>query len=292
MSHHMDQVSTILRNTHDGDVLDPSDLALVQAVVNGGPSVLSSNGRIHWDQLVERTANGTYNRQWFCGIEHLTRDHVGYVYWKGRRVEHYSYSRDRKHAEIQAAKTLAAICLRVESLGQEVSSGRVMQAFDQLRFGEGLSLPRFVVLWHLRQQGPLVKVRPTGEVAWDRHVLQLAEVVGQTSAEWGVTGSNGVRVQTVVTREDLMGVLKTMELDSQWAQRVWFGSASTFRTLGDQVAAMIHADALATRKDVDAQLLGPFLARLSIASIPEGAFGDIQPDAEACADFSRAVVRQ
>ena len=52
---------------------------------------------------------------WFHGIENLTQDGQGFVNWKGRHVEHYSYH--NKEEERQAAEKLADDCKKVEAMG-------------------------------------------------------------------------------------------------------------------------------------------------------------------------------
>lgn len=57
--------------------------------------------------------------EWFCGIENLTSDPQGYIYWKGIRIEHYSYS--DKEKEIKAAKKLAMTMQKIEADGKEIN---------------------------------------------------------------------------------------------------------------------------------------------------------------------------
>lgn len=101
----------ILRATHDGDDLDPRDLWLVQEMCNHG---LNEAGEVAFYELADRVAKG-YAKPWFHGIQHLTRDHEGYVYWRGVRVEHYSYSDHMRERE--AATRLADACLQLEADG-------------------------------------------------------------------------------------------------------------------------------------------------------------------------------
>lgn len=118
----IDQAIEILRLTRDGNDLAPSHLAIVQAAVNDG---LNEQGEIALTQLHRDVRDGTYRKleQYLFGIEHLTRDHQGYVYWRGQRVEHYSHKDiDRMRAE---ALELAARCRRLEVKGFPVNGRTV-----------------------------------------------------------------------------------------------------------------------------------------------------------------------
>jgi hypothetical protein len=92
-----DKAIAILQATSDGDKLAPLDLKLVENAVNG---FLNEEGIKVFNQLHETIVTGKYKQPWFHGIENMTIDHVGYVYWKGARVEHYeqpwAYSKEAK----------------------------------------------------------------------------------------------------------------------------------------------------------------------------------------------------
>ena len=76
----------ILRATKDGNDLSPPDLYLVECAAN---NVLNEKGEAAFADLHRRIAEGTYRPQWLQGVEHLTRSHGGYVYWKGQEIEHW-----------------------------------------------------------------------------------------------------------------------------------------------------------------------------------------------------------
>jgi hypothetical protein len=120
-----DKSIQILQLTKDGDSLAPQDLRLVELAVNGG---LSEAGIAAFGKLYEMVLSGTYAtmHQWLCGIEHLTRDADGYVYWKGRRAEHYSFSDNGREAD--AAHRLAARCTGLDAVGIPVSMRTATQA--------------------------------------------------------------------------------------------------------------------------------------------------------------------
>lgn len=59
------------------------------------------------------------------GIEELTKDGEGYVYWRGVHVEHYSFgwSEDGQARKAESAAHLAACCRHIEALGIPVTCG-------------------------------------------------------------------------------------------------------------------------------------------------------------------------
>ncbi len=116
----------ILQQTNDGDHLSPRDLKIVEMAVNGQ---LNDRGIVEFAQLFHAVRKGEYKKPYFHNIEHLTIDHEGYIYWKGRQVEHYNqpwaYSEEAK----RQAHGLAGICKAIENEGAEVTAARVMSNF-------------------------------------------------------------------------------------------------------------------------------------------------------------------
>ncbi|WP_165989569.1 hypothetical protein [Caballeronia sp. SBC1] len=115
-----DKAIEILQRTRDGDTLEARDLKLVEQAVNGA---LNEAGRDLFEKLHSSVISGAYatTRHWFHDIEHLTRDHQGYVFWKGRQIEHYSHS-DPAESRRDALE-LAERCRTLESKGFRVSGG-------------------------------------------------------------------------------------------------------------------------------------------------------------------------
>lgn len=129
MSETCDMACTILHLTDDGNELEPHLLALVENAVNGN---LSPEGRHLFLILHDTVKNGHYIRPWFHNIEHLVRDHEGYVYWKGQRIEHYSFRNYRR--ERDAAIELAKKCRLMEQRGLQVNLMNLM-AFVEYEYG-------------------------------------------------------------------------------------------------------------------------------------------------------------
>lgn len=115
----------VLQLTNDGDDLAPQDLALLQSAVNGH---LTEAGLIAFDQLHERCKAGSYQRPFLFGIEPLTQDLDGYVYYKQFRVEHYSFSSDPALTERlrQDAIQLVRACRQLEEMNITPSISKVL----------------------------------------------------------------------------------------------------------------------------------------------------------------------
>lgn len=109
-----DKAIAILQATSDGDKLASIDLSLVEGAVNG---FLTTEGIKAFNKLHETVVAGKYKHPWFHGIENMTIDDVGFIYWKGAIVEHYeqpwAYSKDAK----ESAQELKRRCEVLESKG-------------------------------------------------------------------------------------------------------------------------------------------------------------------------------
>lgn len=107
----------ILRDSRDGEDLDPAHLSLVEAAVNNN---LTERGVEALRQLHAEVTSGKYIKPWLCGIEHVTRDLQGYIYWKGNRIEHFTFSAmDAAHLKA-ITQRLAEKCSHIEALGLPV----------------------------------------------------------------------------------------------------------------------------------------------------------------------------
>jgi len=127
----------ILERTHDGNDLDPRDLYLIQWVINASTYEMTEEAEVTFEDLYNRAVNKDYKKPWFHGVVNLTRDHQGYIYWRGIQVEHYDYDhwqqegwREREKA---AAIELGKLCLGLEQKGIKVTGGNVMREYDRRR---------------------------------------------------------------------------------------------------------------------------------------------------------------
>ena len=119
----------ILRATRDGEDLDPLDLSLIQSAVNGW---LTEAGEVAFYALHYRATHPLgYQKPWLNGIEHLTIDHVGYVYWKGRQVEHYNQPWAWSESGQASAQELARRCRLLEERGVPVSCSNAIWNWEE-----------------------------------------------------------------------------------------------------------------------------------------------------------------
>ena len=113
----IDKVLAIIEKTHDGNDLSPQDLKLTELAVNG---FLNRKGELKIDEIYQATEAGKYQRPPYLGVEHMDRNHDGYVYFKGQDVEHYSsfwaYSLDAKASLLKLQRQ----CLFLEAKGLSV----------------------------------------------------------------------------------------------------------------------------------------------------------------------------
>ena len=153
----VDKACAILQRTRDGDDLDPGDLYLTECAVNG---ILTETGVKKFDELHKRVMSGEYVKPWLHGVEPMTRDHEGYIYYKDKQVEHYS----KPYVwSLEAKRDLTELrnqCAYVESIGGDVSCtnvvwcwgnykdayGQAKQAeFDRALDGGGLTFSKVVI---------------------------------------------------------------------------------------------------------------------------------------------------
>lgn len=122
-----DRAIEILQRTHDGEDLAPHHLSLLQSAVNG---FLTNAGEAAFEDLYRQALKG-YVKPWLCGVEHLTLDHQGYVYWKGKIVEHYTV-RSMSAQHLQAvARELGERCQHLESIGVEPDINTVIWCWEK-----------------------------------------------------------------------------------------------------------------------------------------------------------------
>ncbi|HEV2327636.1 MAG TPA: hypothetical protein VGY56_02480 [Verrucomicrobiae bacterium] len=110
-----DKSIVILCRTNDGNNLAPIHLKLVELAVNGW---LSEQGEVAFEELYQSVLKG-YTKPWHCGVEHVTKDHEGYIYWKGVRIEHFSF---HSYDDVRkATEALGAACRHLEATNQSIS---------------------------------------------------------------------------------------------------------------------------------------------------------------------------
>jgi hypothetical protein len=128
ISERCEMAMQILRRTGDGDGLDARDLYLVESAVNG---FLTEAGYEKFTELHKQVVDRAYRLPWLHGIEHLTIDQVGYVYWKDQQVEHYDIPWAYGEEAGQQARELARKCKILEAAGKKVSTNSAIWAWEE-----------------------------------------------------------------------------------------------------------------------------------------------------------------
>lgn len=123
-----DQAVEILHATRDGEDLDPKHLKLVEYAVNG---MLNQTGLLVFDELLQQVRAG-YGKPWFHGVEHVTRNHEGYVFWKSVIIEHYSSAYTASEEAADAVRELARRCVILEGKGIAPTTNSVVWQWRDL----------------------------------------------------------------------------------------------------------------------------------------------------------------
>jgi len=133
----IEQACEIIEATQDGDKLHPRDLKLVENAVNG---FLNDAGLAAFAELHAKVTRGEYVSPFdapYFGIEGLSIDPTGYVYWRGVRIDHYTPGWCWTEAARAQAQDLAARCLRYEAAGLAIRPGIVWEADPTLEEVKG-----------------------------------------------------------------------------------------------------------------------------------------------------------
>lgn len=268
LNRHEDAI-TILHFTQDGDLLHPRDLKLVECVVNG--MVLSAEGAKYWSNLVESARDGRYTSDWFCGIEGLTRNHVGYVFWKGHEVEHYDLIPGREEETRAQARILAAICRTLDNARITVKCSTVAEFYRRMHCADGVQTPRYLISWAIKPAGfeaTTVQLVQLERQAFEQEVAQRTEEARQ---RLGVD-AYALRSSQVITREDFDSAIEAIRGDARWAQRALM-RAYQRSDVADAVIARIAGEvdqrSLATKAAIQAHFLEPVLSDVSAAADAE-----------------------
>ncbi len=118
-----DKSCEILQRTNDGDDLDTRHLKLIENAVNG---FLNEKGIGAFNELHKMVITTGYIKPFFHGIEHLTIDNVGYVYWKDTQVEHYELNWAYSDKAKKEAIELARRCKIIEERGEKPGNRNVI----------------------------------------------------------------------------------------------------------------------------------------------------------------------
>lgn len=116
-----DHAIEILQATNDGDDLDPQHLKLLEIAVNGR---LTDKGHAAFADLLAQVRDG-YRKPWLHDVEHITRDHAGFIYWKEHRIEHFSPAYALSPDAAIYTRKLADACQALDARGVTPSFAQI-----------------------------------------------------------------------------------------------------------------------------------------------------------------------
>ena len=126
----IDTCLEILRLTNDGDILSPQDLKLIENCVNF-QSEISELMEVKLYEVLVNAKNG-YKKPWLHGIENLTIDHEGYIFWKDAHIEHFNLRWHLFEEAKNQALELEKRCKILELKGLPVNSISVIWRWPQI----------------------------------------------------------------------------------------------------------------------------------------------------------------
>lgn len=171
----LDKAIAISEATNDGRALTEEDSDLLWRAYNDR---LDAAGQQEFDRLHDDVVNSRYDmsRMWLLGVENVTRDDMGYVYWRGKNIEHFSH--DDPNAMRIAAQSLSLVCRYLERTGCQVNSSSYFQAWDEFREFEGAT--KYFITWPSNlKDASEVRVHPY------RTSAELGEALKVYVTDWG-----------------------------------------------------------------------------------------------------------
>lgn len=200
----------------------------------------------------------TQKRPWLHGVENVTKDGRGNVYWRDLRIEHYSPMSPEK--ELQSATDLAKSCLRLEDLGQDVTILNLFALWDRARWAIDIQdAPKWAVFFDASKDERWIKTLylGTGEGS---SLGELQRVVSATAREFEDQGRSGVRTSIVATKEGLGQAIESIESQFKWARQVYFNHSPGIRDeetrVIDQLRKWIEITDLPTEVDATSATMG------------------------------------
>lgn len=263
-----DAALSILRTTNDGNDLSGSDLSLVEAVINHGESALTTIGKARWEWLKTVTANNAYRLDWLHGIENLTKDQNGYVYWRETSVEHYSF-RDA-NAEKRAAMHLAACCSWLEKQNKPVSNENLFALYDHIRYACDMpTKDKFLVLYTISRDGPWCKCVQYPKDA-PITVPEIKSFFDREIARHDPSRSGNVRYSVVTDKEKFDEFVESVQQNARWTVRALHLPHAQVMDSADEIikaaSRSISVPDLPAQSDVMLSTLGPFWTEPAINS--------------------------
>jgi hypothetical protein len=85
------------------------------------------------NQAYIQVKESTYHKLKNChfGVEHITQDGEGYIYYKGEYIDHFSYESKEWLEEWQATRTAANICKLLEKKGHPINQCSFVYRINQ-----------------------------------------------------------------------------------------------------------------------------------------------------------------
>jgi len=113
-----EKVIRILELTENGINLSLSQFQMLE-FISKNAKTLDLKQQQDFDELYQKVLNNDY-KEFFHGIENVTQNSEGYVYWKGVPIDEFYHI--NKNKEKKSAQDLARRCNQIESKGKKVSA--------------------------------------------------------------------------------------------------------------------------------------------------------------------------
>jgi hypothetical protein len=190
------KIKSILEHTEGGRALLEPHRRLVRKALN---ETVSNDGADVIEWLHESITRGTYRKEFFRNIEHLTRDAKGLLFWKEHLIGRFSLVDDER--DEQMAQRLAALCRSLEAKGfplnsRALLSREIQQAPADTPWKQALyAYATFLV------RGD--RVRAVFWAANNREMLALEKQPDGSVRSWKVLESAGKTLQEMMSAEGL-----------------------------------------------------------------------------------------
>ena len=186
----------ILARAENGYDLDPDDYRLANFA---SIDCLKETGIEKFNELYRRVVAGEYAPKWLRGVENMTRDQEGYIYYKDVHVEHYNRSympsqsakRElielRSRCEFLERNDIPVSCVNVVWAwgNHEKAYGQEKQAeLDKALAGQGMTFSRIVVDNNWNEETKFIML---GTVDWEsaKNSLEFRDFCNRNDSEKG-----------------------------------------------------------------------------------------------------------
>ena len=216
----------------------------------------------------------------FHGIDNLSQDGSGYVYWRGVRVEHYSHEDALEQA--RDARRLAAACLFIEGSGGQVTLAGVDKVWRRLQLAQDVENTKYVCSWTMGGN-PRIPVSVGQIIRSDDADAMMAQVASITATfekaneDWSSRYKPACRSLIVATREGWDALIKNVQSDLDWVNANGtaadkYGAESHANLIVAYFSQHINQNLLPSSAFVEEYVLGEYLDRIDARlsdSLPE-----------------------